>query len=195
MKASRRTRFASPPRRLVIGCDGSQGARDMLTAGLPLPPSIETRTIRSDSAAEVLADLAGDERRDLIVVGSPHRGVLGSVAKALIHRSPAPVAVAPHGFVASPGLRRLVVGFDGSPEAEAALEWAESLAAAQSAELEVFTVATPPVSMALIGSVTDVLVTAPSCPVVAVPISSHPPAERRLVPDGVATPSAEDGAA
>lgn len=153
-----------------------------------------------------------------------------------------PVAVAPEDFARSGGrpakLTALVVGFDGSDEAEAALDWAEPLAAARGAELDVFTVATPPVSIpgalgyrpsgpaepfeplersadrvgedvemhahlrvgpaapnlaaaargadllvvgtqthgaveeALIGSVTDVLVTSPSCPVVAVPLGS-----------------------
>jgi nucleotide-binding universal stress UspA family protein len=192
---ARRGHFDSPARRVVVGCDGSEGAHDavglarllapadgsfllvdvtprhalarklgdhrpadfsaarhVLCAGQPEPPSIETRGLRAESPAAVLADLAGDERQDLIVVGSPHRGLLGrallgSVAKALLHRSTVPVAVAPRGFAAGRDLRRIVVGFDGSIEAKAALEWAEPLAAARDGELEVFTVATPPVSI------------------------------------------------
>lgn len=292
MRADARTRFDSPPRRVLIGCDGSDGARDAvalarllasddarfllvdvaprralsrrladhrpadfsigrhrLAAGLPAPPTIDTRSVRARSPAEVLADIGGDERQDVIVVGSPHRGPLGralfgSVAKALLHRSPVPVAVAPQGFArrsgSALGLAEMVVGFDGSDEAEAALDWAEPLAAARGAELEVFTVATPPVSVpgalgyrppgpaepfesiersvdrigedvevhahlrvgpaapnlaaaakgadllvvgtqthgafeeALIGSVADVLVTSPGCPVVAVPVRDRP---------------------
>jgi nucleotide-binding universal stress UspA family protein len=186
--------FTSPPRRVVVGCDGSEGARDAialarllapdeasfllvdvvprralgrrlgdhrpadfsaarhaLSAGRAEKPSIETRTIRADHPDEVLADLGSDERRDLIVVGSPHRGplgraLLGSVAKALIHRSTVPVAIAPRGF-SGHRLHRLVVGFDGSPEARSALDWAEPLGAAREAEIDVFTVATPPVSI------------------------------------------------
>lgn len=195
MSASARAPFASPPRRVVVGCDGSEGARDAvalagllapddarfllvdvaprgvlgrrlgkhrpanfptarqaLTAGAAEGAEIATRTVRADSPAEVLSEIAGDERLDLIVVGSPHRGLLGrallgSVAKSLLHRSPVPVAVAPRDFAAGRGLSRLVVGFDGSAEAKAALGWAEPLAASRGAELEVFTVATPPVSV------------------------------------------------
>lgn len=195
MRAHRRARFDSPPCRLVVGCDGSEGGRDAvalarllapadgslllvdvaprhmlsrrlgdhrpadfsaarhaLATGRSTAPPIETRTVRADSPAEVLADLARDGRHDLIVVGSPHRGLLGrvflgSVTRSLIHRSPVPVAVAPQGFASSGDLHRLVVGFDGSAEAKAALGWAESLAAARGAELEIFTVATPPVSI------------------------------------------------
>ncbi|HVW46557.1 MAG TPA: universal stress protein [Solirubrobacterales bacterium] len=117
-----------------------------VTAG---PDGVETRSVHADSAAEVLADIAADERHDLIVVGSPHRGplgriLLGSVARDLIHRSSVPVAIAPRGFGHTATPARIVVGFDGSPEAEAALEWADAFAAARHAELDVFTVATPP---------------------------------------------------
>ncbi len=131
-------------------------ARHLLASGSTRPPEIETRTVHAESPAEVLADVAGDERRDLLVVGSPHRGLLGrsllgSVAKSLLRRSPIPVAIAPHGFSGSrgkaPDRGRIVVGADGSPEAEAALAWAESLAAARGAVLEVFTIATPPTAV------------------------------------------------
>jgi nucleotide-binding universal stress UspA family protein len=195
MTAPTHRTYSAPPRRVVIGCDGSDGARDAIAlarliaaddasfllvdvaprkafgrrlgdhrpadfssarhavrTGTDAEPEIETRTVRADSPAEVLSDLAGDERQDLIVVGSPHRGLLGrallgSVAKSLLHRAPVPVAVAPRGFAAGHGLDRLVVGFDGSAESASALAWAEPLAASRGAELEVLTVATPPVSV------------------------------------------------
>ncbi len=189
----------TPPRRPVIGCDGSGGgldavalarrlagedasfllldvaprpglagrlrdhspadfsaARHLLASGAAEPPEVETRTIHAGSPAEVLADVAGDEGRDLLVVGSPHRGLLGrsllgSVAKELLRRSPVPVAIAPHDFAGGRGRSadrgRIVVGTDGSPEAEAALAWAESLAAARGAVLEIFTIATPPATV------------------------------------------------
>lgn len=301
--------FTSPPRRIVVGCDGSAGgadaaalarflggpeasyllvdvaprhllhrrlgdhraadfdvAREALGVAGAGNGGVETRTVHADSAAEVLADIGADERRDLIVVGSPHRGLLGrallgSVAKALIHRASVPVAVAPRGFTAAGELGRLVVGFDGSAEATAALEWAEGLAVARDAELEVFTVATPPVPLpgalgrrpagqadpfdpleeaadrvgdevkvhahlrvgaaapnlsaaaatagllavgtqshgaleeALVGSVAEELVTAPRCPVVAVPLRNRPSANLRPAPDGEGPEAAEDGAA
>jgi len=187
-------KVVAPPRRLAIGCDGSEGARDALAlarvlagrdasfllvdvaprgilgrrlsdhrpadfsaaraslAGADGAAEVETRTVRAESAAEVLADIGGDERRDLIVVGSPHRGalgraLLGSVAKSLLHRSPVPVAVAPRGFHQGEPPARLVVGFDGSAESRAALDWAADFATGRGAEIEVYTVATPPVSI------------------------------------------------
>jgi len=301
---------AVPPRRLVIGCDGSDGADDAIGLARLLageeasfllvdvaprstlgrhfgehrpadfsicchaleastrPAAVDTRTVRADSPAEVLADVAGDERHDLIVVGSPHRGLLGrallgSVAKSLLHCSPVPVpvAIAPRGFAGAERPNRIAVGFDGTHEAESALDWAEGFAAAHGAELDVFVVATPPVSIpgalgyrppgpaepfealedavdrvaegtrihahllvgpaapnlsaatstadllvvgtqshdaleeALIGSVADALVTAPRCPVVAVPLRSRPSPDRRSDHDGEAAPATEDARA
>jgi nucleotide-binding universal stress UspA family protein len=78
------------------------------------------------SAAEVLLDEA--RRASLLVVGTRGRGglasaLLGSVSATCSHHTPVPLAVigpdAP-----DPGTRDLVVGFDGSAGARAALRWA-----------------------------------------------------------------------
>jgi nucleotide-binding universal stress UspA family protein len=298
------SRFAAPPRRIAVGCDGSAGGADAVALAARLaapgaefllvdvaprgtlarhlgehrpadfsaarhtlaaasPGSIETRTVRAESPAEVLADLAADERLDLVVVGSPHRGavgraLLGSVARELVFRAAVPLAVAPHGYAARrrpAHRRRYAVGVDGSTESLAALAWAEALAAERGAALEVFTVAVPPSPVpgvpgpaprepfaplelvvekvgeeveshahllvgqaapnlaaaaadadllvigtqvhkpfekALLGSVSEDLVTGAACPVVALPVRSRPPGERGPDPDGEPAAVAKD---
>lgn len=133
MTPPRHPRFTSPPQRVLVGYDGSEGAPDavalarllaaedarfllvdvaprhaisrrlgshrpgdfsaarhILAAGRPTPPSIATRTVRAGSPAEALADVGGDEHHDLIVVGSPHRGVLGRALFGSVAKGPAP---------------------------------------------------------------------------------------------------------
>jgi nucleotide-binding universal stress UspA family protein len=78
------------------------------------------------SVARALTELAEDEGADLVVVGSAHRAHrrvgLGDVALRLLHGSPCAVAVAPPDFRARGELRRVGVAYDGSPEAETALD-------------------------------------------------------------------------
>jgi len=114
---------------------------------------VETRAYAGGSPAGVLTRLAEDEEFDMIVVGSPHRGaigrvVLGSVAEGLLSGAPVDVAVAPAGF-ADAGLERfreIVVGYDGAPEAQLALERAQGLAKPSRAKIKLVTVVTPPVA-------------------------------------------------
>ena len=111
------------------------------------------------SPAHVLSDLADQEQSDLVVVGSPHRGavgraILGSVASGVLHGSSAPVAVAPRGYGAEhhEAPRTIAVAYDGSPESDAALEQAKSLARRHGAGLELLTVATEaPPNPSLVG--------------------------------------------
>jgi nucleotide-binding universal stress UspA family protein len=77
-------------------------------------------------AAHALVEAAADA--DLLVVG--RRGtndlrdhIFGSVSRYCVTHSTAPVVVVPTGW-ATPTSERLVVGFDGSPEATAAVRWA-----------------------------------------------------------------------
>jgi nucleotide-binding universal stress UspA family protein len=84
--------------------------------------------------------LPGDE----IVVGSTGRtgllnDMVGSVAAGLTHRAHVPVIVVPRGRTSSDlaGMKRVVVGVDGSPESLSALEWAFDEAAASGARLTV----------------------------------------------------------
>jgi nucleotide-binding universal stress UspA family protein len=102
----------------------------------------ESRVGLFGSAAQGLQDFAEQESADLVVVGSSHRGrlgrvVAGTVGTRLLNGAPCPVAVAPKGFAdTSQGyIRHVGVGFDGSPESEQALQWAERLAFTTQAEL------------------------------------------------------------
>lgn len=87
--------------------------------------------------ASTLLEMAGPTTP--IVVG--RRGIselkhrmLGSVSQYLVTHSTGPVVVVPDGWETSP-LERIVVGFDGSEYAAAALEWALSVAP-EGAEVE-----------------------------------------------------------
>lgn len=87
------------------------------------------RAAPCDLPVEGLLDAARDA--DLLVVGARGLGgfkglLLGSVSRKLLERSPVPVAVV-RGAVPAAG-RRIVVGVDGSPEADTALAWAAHLA-------------------------------------------------------------------
>jgi nucleotide-binding universal stress UspA family protein len=70
---------------------------------------------------------------DLIVVGSAHRGrigrvLAGDVTAGTLHGAPCPVLVAPRGSAQHGGdLQTIGVGYDGSHEAQAALELAHEL--------------------------------------------------------------------
>jgi nucleotide-binding universal stress UspA family protein len=105
----------------------------------------------SSSAARGLHLLAETTGADLVVVGSAHHGrmgqiLAGSVGMGLLHGAPCSVAIAPRGYatVAPAKITELVVGFDGSPEAEMALGDAFELARASGAEVRIVTVAEPP---------------------------------------------------
>ena len=78
-------------------------------------------------AASTLVDIG--RSAGLIVVGSHGRsgwvdGLLGSVAAAVVARSPVPVAVVPPAAPIDDQHRRVVVGLDGSPNSVSAMQWA-----------------------------------------------------------------------
>lgn len=91
--------------------------------------------------------LAADRGMDLIVLGSPHHGLvgrvlLGSTAEAVVAGAPCAVAVAPRRFRRRAALEPSVIGvaFDGSSESAAALDTGVDLARAAGARLRVITV-------------------------------------------------------
>lgn len=110
-----------------------------------LSPEMRWRVDRSAAAA--LYELAEDEKALLVIVGSSHRGPLGrvlpgSVGSSLLQGAPCGVMVAPRGFAQRDehSLRRVGVGFDGTPEAWCALETAIGLASRLRASLSILTV-------------------------------------------------------
>jgi nucleotide-binding universal stress UspA family protein len=113
--------------------------------------ALETQALVERSAPKALHELAELEQADLIVLGSSHRGRLGriypgSTATRLLHSAPCAIVVAPRGFGRHEraGLRQIAVGYDGLPEARAALRAAEELADAEGAALLLLAVAEPP---------------------------------------------------
>jgi nucleotide-binding universal stress UspA family protein len=104
------------------------------------------------SVGKVLNDIAEDEAIDLVVVGSPHRGavgrtILGSAAEGLLHGASVAVVAAPRGYKdrVHDGFARIVVGYDGSAEADVALHRGASIAAREDIELHVICASTPAV--------------------------------------------------
>jgi len=112
--------------------------------------TFEVRTVANPSPAHGLHDLAEKEDAGMIVVGSTHTGrggrvLPGSTAERLLHGAPCPVAVTPKGYVQRSGQKLTVIGcgYDGSGEAQRALEAARRFAASTGARLRVIRAFTP----------------------------------------------------
>ena len=109
-------------------------------------PAIQRIAHPAASAAEGLHRLAEDRNAALVVVGRTHRGHIGrhtrgSVAGRLLHGLHCPLAVVPDGVMPTP--RTIAVGYDDSPEAQAALAFATDLAERLGARLVLAGVAEP----------------------------------------------------
>lgn len=96
------------------------------------------------SVPRALQRVVRREHRDLLVLGSSRHAPdghlrIGKRTRQLLCRFESPLAVAPRGLRDRPELsfRRIGVGYDGDPEAEAALGLAGSIALAAGAELRV----------------------------------------------------------
>jgi nucleotide-binding universal stress UspA family protein len=91
------------------------------------------------SVGRGLHDAAEAVGADLIVVGSSRRGLFGRVfladdTRSALNGAPCAVAVAPAGYAKeSAAIRRIGVGYDGSPESVHALKVARSLAVSHNA--------------------------------------------------------------
>jgi nucleotide-binding universal stress UspA family protein len=104
-----------------------------------------TLTVRTDhSVARALHRVVLQQHRDLLVVGSSRHACKGHVrigkrTRQLLCRFECVLAVAARGLHADDdfSFRRIGVGYDDSPESQAALAWAGGLAAASRAELHV----------------------------------------------------------
>jgi len=102
---------------------------------------------RGESAARLLHQRAEAADAQLVVLGSSHTGrfgrvVPGGTGERLLHGSPCAVAVVPRAH-AGGTIARIGVAYDGSPEADAALEHATDLARHLHASLALIGVVTP----------------------------------------------------
>jgi len=151
--------------RILVGYLDTEQGRDALELGRVLAQANHGEMLVVTASGEDeggLARLARSERADLVVLGSTHRGALGSVmpgatVSRLLGAAPCAVAVAPPGYGGTDescdgwrplsggaddsGLRVIGVGFDGSHVAREALDAAVELALPNGAALRVYTVA------------------------------------------------------
>jgi nucleotide-binding universal stress UspA family protein len=117
-----------------------------------IAPEARISAIAAPSPASALQHVVEREHADLLVLGSDERAEPGGVragrhARQLLHGGPCAVAIAPRGYAAlARPPRRIVAGYDGSPEAADAVARARRLAAAADAVVHVLAVvdAAPP---------------------------------------------------
>jgi nucleotide-binding universal stress UspA family protein len=119
-------------------------------AGLARGAKVDMRLLSDRSPARALHGLAENHQATMIVVGASERGRVGlirpgSTAERILQGSPCPVAVASAGYAdtGTETLARIGCGFDGEPQAEAALARAVALSAAAHAKLRVIAVYEP----------------------------------------------------
>jgi nucleotide-binding universal stress UspA family protein len=125
-------------------------AQDTL-AGELARVGVEAHTVALPDASPGRALHLAAERHhgDLIVVGSAHHGPIGrvlagDVTMGTLHGARCPVVVAPRDYAErGTELQAIGVGFDGSPEARAAVELARALAVAGNASLKLIRVLEP----------------------------------------------------
>jgi nucleotide-binding universal stress UspA family protein len=115
----------------------------------------ELRWYESASVGRGLHELAELTCADLLVIGSSRRGLLGRVligdhTRAALNGAPCAVAIAPAGYCREPAMTLEVgVGYDGSPESEAALALARIVAAEHQAKLSAFQAISTPAYLSL----------------------------------------------
>jgi nucleotide-binding universal stress UspA family protein len=105
---------------------------------------VELGPFADRSPVRALRRVAAARRARLVVVGPSRRAPLsrivpGSTAQQLVHDTPRPVAVVPRGWRsrAAASLDHIGCGYDGSPEADAALATAVALTRAAGGRLDV----------------------------------------------------------
>jgi nucleotide-binding universal stress UspA family protein len=129
---------------------GAEAQLATAVEGLGATGDVATRAVGAGSAPAGLHQLSVDEDAGLVVLGSTTHGkvgriLIGSTAQRLLHGSPCPVTVAPNGYRerSAEGFRTVGVGYDASPESEAALDAAAKLAQAAGASVRVVSLVEP----------------------------------------------------
>ena len=108
----------------------NEQAQRWLDEGLALVPADVTARAhirRGDSEAQALIDAAVEMDAAALVIGATNGGLfkrftIGSVAGSLLHSSPVPVVLAPHGYQRTEPITRLSCGFGTRPGADELLD-------------------------------------------------------------------------
>ncbi|MFK0041342.1 universal stress protein [Paenarthrobacter sp. NPDC090517] len=108
----------------------NEQAQRWLDEGLALVPvdiTARAHIRRGDSEAQTLIDVAVEMDAAALVIGATNGGLfkrftIGSVASSLLHSSPVPVALAPHGYQRAELITRLSCGFGTRPGADELLD-------------------------------------------------------------------------
>lgn len=96
-------------------------------AQVPADVTARAHIRRGDSEAQTLIEVAVEMGAAALVIGATTGGLfkrftIGSVASALLHSSPVPVALAPHGYQRTEPITRLSCGFGTRPGADELLD-------------------------------------------------------------------------
>ena len=139
----------SPPRPAEVDSECRRFLDGMAQASLKrarkrLPDDVAAAALvhHARSAPAGLLEVAERREAAMIVVGTSGQPAIGSVTARLLHGSPLPVALAPHGFRSRPGARveRVTAAFGGS---RGLVDAAAALAATLGAPLRIASFAVP----------------------------------------------------
>ncbi|HEX5619626.1 MAG TPA: universal stress protein [Solirubrobacteraceae bacterium] len=137
---------------VIVGVGDEPYADDAVALGTELgellDAAVEHVAVPGHDPAAVLRDAAAHDRAAMIVLGPSHHHLLRTLrgtARHLLVGAECPVAVAPAGYAqaAHGGLRRIGVGFEPTPVATRALDFAYGLATRAAGSLIVVGVALP----------------------------------------------------
>ena len=137
---------------IIVGTKGGPGDADAIALAELLAGGASVTPVEIAGGRPVgrgLHEAAVEGGADLIVIGSSTRGLIGRIlagddVTATLRSAPCSVAIAPRGYAAAPhAVGRIGVGYDGSPEAQAALAVATALAG-EDVDVCALGVATPP---------------------------------------------------
>lgn len=114
-------------------------------------PGAKIMISAAPDAARALRSHAVECGADLVVIGSSRqapsgRCAIGQTGRGLLGNVPTALAIATRGRRRQPHLATVAVGYDGGPEAERALQLADELAAAATAELLIETIYEEPMA-------------------------------------------------
>lgn len=119
----------------------AQASRSLREQRDQLAPGAFVHTVPDFSTARALRHFAERRHADLVVVGSTHAAAygharIGRTGRQLLYDSPLAIAVAERGLhERRGGIRTIGVGYDGGPEAQAALGAAAALVGANRSKL------------------------------------------------------------